>query len=197
MRIWMKTISIGAIRSRVEPRSILLTLGFTALTIAAAKVRVYLGFTPVPVTLQTMVAILAGMILGRKLGVVAMAQYLLLGLAGAPVFSAAQVGHAALRSATFGYIPGLLLAAYVSGLVWEKLGRRGVRAAMISGILGAAAVYVIGVPWFACWQTIVTGQSAVVCSTRAWLLGMMPFIGADMLKAVIAAGIVGGSTKRF
>ncbi len=193
----MKTIDASAIRSRVEPRSILLVFGFTALTIAAAQTRIPLPFTPVPVTLQTMVAILAGMVLGRKLGAISQAQYLLLGLAGVPIFASAPFGGpAAVLSPSFGYIPGFILAAYLSGLAWEKLGRRGVKAAMISGLLGAAAIYVVGVPWLACWLFTHTGQPAMHCAVQAWVVGLVPFIGVDALKAVIVAGIVKGVASR-
>jgi biotin transport system substrate-specific component len=187
----LRSTITSAIKTRVEPRSIFLTVGFTAATILAARLIVPLPFSPVPVTLQTMAAILAGMFLGKKLGAVSQAQYLLLGLAGAPVFANAPFGGpGALLSPSFGYIPGMIAAAYLSGWAWEKSGKKGLKSAATSAALGASAMYLIGVPWLTCWLMVTTGQSAAVCAGHAWLVGFVPFIGADALKVAASAAMV-------
>lgn len=179
-------------RSRVERNGLLLAAAFTAASVIAGH-GVRLPFTEVPVTLQTFVAVLAGMTLGRKLGALSQIQYLIIGLAGAPVFANPPFGGPAyFASPSFGYLPGLVLAAYASGWAWEKLGRKGLKSAAVSAALGASVIYLIGVPYLACWLMVTTGKSAATCATLAWMKGLLPFIGPDALKvsavAVIAAG---------
>jgi len=65
-------------------------------------------FYPVPMTMQTLAVLLVGGLLGPKLGVAAVAGYLALGLAGAPVFHAGLSGPAVLMGPTGGYLAGFL-----------------------------------------------------------------------------------------
>ncbi|MEN6370959.1 MAG: biotin transporter BioY [Armatimonadota bacterium] len=190
----MKLTSIGAVKTRVNTKSILLVFGFALLSAVAARTRFCLPYILIPITLQTMVAALAGMILGKKLGALSQAQYLVMGLAGAPVFTYPPFGGPAMfLSPTFGYIPGFILGAYVAGLAWEKLGRRGMKSATISATLGIASIYIIGVPWFAGYLLVTTGQPASVCVAQAWLTGLAPFVGAEVFKVITAAAIASKS----
>lgn len=186
----MRMTSISAVRSRVNTRSILLVFGFALLSAVAARTKFCLPYILIPITLQTMVAVLAGMILGSRLGALSQAQYLVMGLAGAPVFTYPPFGGPAMfLSPTFGYIPGFILGAYVAGLSWEKLGRKGMKNAIVSAAFGIAAIYVIGVPWFAGYLLVTTGQPASVCVAQAWLTGLAPFVGAEVFKVCTAAAI--------
>ena len=63
----------------------------TVLTAAAAQVSIPLPFTPVPFTLQPMVVLLGGAVLGSRLGMCAQVLYLLAGIAGFPVFAASPL----------------------------------------------------------------------------------------------------------
>jgi len=187
----MRHIRIGAIKSRVQARDVLLTFGFTALTVLAARTSVHLPFTPVPVTMQTLAAILAGMLLGSRLGALSQLQYLALGLAGAPVFAnPPHGGPAAVLSPSFGYIPGFVVGAFLAGWSWEKLGRRGLPNAALAGALGAAAIYAAGVPWYTGYLMLTTGRPATECVVRSWLQSAAPFIGVDAFKVAAAAAIV-------
>jgi biotin transport system substrate-specific component len=193
----MKTTITTAIKSRVQSRVFLTTAAFTALTIVCARVMVPLPFTPIPVTLQTMAAVLAGMMLGKRLGAFSQVQYLLIGLMGAPVFANPPFGGpGAILSPSFGYILGFGAGAYVAGSVWEMLGRRGPKEAMLAAVLGALTIHSVGVPWLACVLKLTTGQTMLACASHALLLGFLPFIGADLLKATAAAVMVGGPRLR-
>ncbi len=181
--------SVTGTMSRRLVRSLVFAAGFTAITVMAAKCRLYVPFTEIPFTLQTMVVVLAGLMLGSRLAAISQFQYMLLGLAGAPVFASGLGGPAAFLSPSFGYIPGFIVGAYVTGLAYEKLGRHGFRNAAAAGVLGTCAIYLIGTPYLAVWTMIHTGKPALQCAAHAWAAGMMPFVVIDIFKAVIAAGV--------
>ena len=95
---------------------------FIALTALSAFVRIPLFFTPVPLTLQTFFVLLSGALLGRKLGVLAQAAYLSLGLTGQQVFTGTGSGSLYLLGPTGGYVVGFVLASFLAGclLIKEK-----------------------------------------------------------------------------
>ena len=186
----MKKILAGAIWPRVRSKDVLLAFLFTGATAAAARTSFHLPFTPVPVTLQTLSAILAGLTLGSRLGALSQLQYLALGLAGAPIFANPPYGGpAAFLSPSFGYIPGFAAGAFLAGWSWERVGRKSFAGAALAAALGAAAIYAAGVPWLAGYLIVTTGQTASECAVQSWLTGAAPFIGADALKVVVAAAI--------
>ena len=83
---------------------------FAVMTAIGARLTI-----PVPIlpfTLQTMFAMLAGLVLGKKKGAASQLLYMLMGLAGIPVFTSV-CGPAALFAPSFGYIIGFVLCAYV------------------------------------------------------------------------------------
>ena len=95
-----------------------------AMTAAAAQVSVPLPFTPVPFTLQPMVVLLGGAVLGARLGMAAQVVYLLAGIAGLPVFAASAVlpqGALRLLGPTGGYLMSYPFAAFLTGLLAEKV----------------------------------------------------------------------------
>src|ERR1051326_5111641 len=100
----------------------------TALTAAAAQISVPLPFTPGPFTFQPMVVLLGAMALGSRLGMTSQILYVMLGIAGAPVFAASPTlpqGIARLLGPTGGYLMAYPVAAFVAGwLAGRGLGRR-------------------------------------------------------------------------
>ncbi|MDM7856467.1 biotin transporter BioY [Cellulomonas alba] len=73
------------------------------------------GPAGVPFTLQTFAVVLAGLVLGARRGLAAVALYLVVGLAGVPVFADHSAGLAVLTGPTGGYLVGFLAAATVAG----------------------------------------------------------------------------------
>src|SRR5215211_7550656 len=106
----------ATLRLAFFPRSRLLTdvllvvggAGFVAL---AAQIEIHLGFTPVPITLQTFAVLLVGAGLGAALGAASLALYLLVGVMGAPVYAGGEGGWEWIQGATGGYLIGFLVAA--------------------------------------------------------------------------------------
>ena len=122
-------------------RALGLGLGILAL-IVSARIRVPLPWTPVPVTLQDLVALLCGALLGPQIGVLATATYLGLGLAGLPVF-AAGAGLAYLAGPTGGYLLGFVAAAALVGVL-RPVGRS-YWAMLLVLFAGEALIHAVGV----------------------------------------------------
>ena len=127
-----------------QTRKIVFCGVFAALMAVGANVSPFLTIGGVPITLQLMFAILAGGILGSRLGALSMVVYMLLGLVGAPVFAQFKGGPSHLLSPTFGFILSFIFVAYVTGkLVGEK--RNNSKASYLSaGILSILLNYMIG-----------------------------------------------------
>ena len=153
---------------------------FVILTAISAFVRIPLGFTPVPLTLQTFFVLLSGSLLGRKLGFLTQSIYMLLGLTGFQVFTGSGVGSLYLFGPTGGYIAGFVLASFLAGGLFlrEKQGWM----VVFFGLLFADLVLLsCGMLWL---------KVSLSCSlSRAFLLGFLPFIPGDILKVIFAAVI--------
>ena len=129
-----------------------------------------LPFTPVPVTAQTFVVILAGLILGSTFGSLSMLMYLFTGLAGLPFFSGSVAGLAILKSPTIGYIIGFFLAAQIIGRLSHN--------PILAIALGTMTIYMTGV----------VGLMMIlnISMVDAFSIGVIPFMIGDMIKAALA-----------
>lgn len=148
-----------------------LVAGAALATALAAQVRLYLPFTPVPVTLQTGIVLLAGGLLGWRLGALSQGLYLGLAALGLPLLAGP-----ALLGPTGGYLLGFVLAAAIMGLACDRLAAHGPLVGVVAGTL---AIYACGTLWL----SLLTGQSLLA----ALQLGVLPFVAGDVLKA---AGVV-------
>jgi biotin transport system substrate-specific component len=118
---------------------------FVALMAIGANITTIFPFMVVggvPITLQTFFCILAGALLGSRLGAIAMSVYVLVGLVGAPVFAQFKGGFATVVSPTFGFLLSFILVAYVTGLIIEKNGSKA--SYVIATLIGTAINYVVG-----------------------------------------------------
>jgi len=188
-----QTISISATRL-TGWRALAAALVGTALTAACAKIAFYLPGNPVPVTMQVLAVVLCGMVLGSRLGALAQLQYVAAGLAGAPVFASGKFGLAALLSPTGGYIIGFVAAAYVVGLLTEKLQRPTFLLCALAGLIGVFVVYTFGAGGLAVWISIVGGKSP---GLSGWILGAAPFVALDAAKVGIATAATSALRRRF
>jgi biotin transport system substrate-specific component len=151
---------------------------FAALISIGAYIAIPIPGTPVPIVLQNMFIILAGFILGPWWGLASIIFYLILGVAGMPVFSGGTGGLVKFAGPTGGYLLGYIPAIVVFGLI-SKAGKNTWYFNIIAGIVGMAAVYVFGVARL----KAVLG----VDWTKAIATGLIPFIPGDIAKIVIAA----------
>tara|TARA_B100001057_G_scaffold315274_1_gene315385 strand:- start:1173 stop:1793 length:621 start_codon:yes stop_codon:yes gene_type:complete len=145
-------------------------------TSAQFKIPLY----PVPVTGQTLVVLLIGMVYGPRLGGVTIAAYLLQGVIGLPVFAGGAFGIATLFGPTGGYLGGFLIAAIVMGILAERGMGRGIVSTVIAMMIGNVVIYVAGVSWLASF----TGAE------KALTAGVLPFLYGDVLKLAVAAGLM-------
>jgi len=161
---------------------ILATAGALGLALLS-QVRIHIPGDPVPVTLQVLAVILLGGLLGPRLAVAAVAEYLLFGLCGLPVFTGLAGGLGTLLGATGGYLFGFLPAAMVCGAIYQRVAGQGyarrVTGAAVAGLIGVGIIYLAGWLWLACW-----GHIGLI---KAFELGVVPFIVADILKVSAAA----------
>jgi biotin transport system substrate-specific component len=172
--------------------SVASVLFVAALTAAAAQVSVPLPFTAVPLTFQPMIVLLGGLALGSKLGLASQVVYLAAGLAGLPVFAASATlppGPLRLLGPTGGYLMAYPVAAFVVGYLAERgLSRRYVTS-VIAMLAGLAIVYACGATWLAFFARLGT-QTAAVGVPAALMTGVAPFVLADLVKLLAAAGIL-------
>ena len=165
-------------------RNVALVVGGAAFVGLTAQLVVPLPFTPVPLSLQTFSVLLVGAVLGSRRGVLSMALYLLAGAAGVPWFSQHQSGWS---FASFGYVVGFVAAAWVVGRLAERGADRHVLRTAALMVLGNVVIYAFG----ASGLVLATGMPL----QRALLLGVVPFLIGDLLKIVVAAGLLPAAWK--
>lgn len=146
------------------------------LTAVGAYIAIPIG--PVPIVLQNLFVMLAGLLLGGRWGLTSVGVYLLAGAVGLPVFAGGTGGIGKFIGPTGGYLLGFAAAAYVIGKISER-GKGLVAIDVLAMILGTIIIYGLGVSWL----KVVTGMSI----TKAVTVGMLPFLFGDALK--IAAAI--------
>jgi biotin transport system substrate-specific component len=174
--------SEGSVRTVSQNRvySMILAALMAGVTAALALVTVPLPFSPVPVTGQTFGVMLGGSLLGPRLGAISQAIYIALGVTGLPVFAGLMAGPGVLAGPTGGYlwafVPGALSVGWLTGRRPTFL--RALGATFAGGVI---VVYLIGVIQLA----LVTG----IGLEDAALLGALPFLPGDCLKAVAAAAV--------
>lgn len=175
--------TVGVVRGAI--RSSGWVLGFVLLLAISAQVKFPLPFTPVPVTMQTLVVIMAGVVLGPWLGLSAVAAYLAAGVIGLPVF-AGPSGLSTLSGATGGYLISFLVATPMVGVLsrrnsdWTHL--------LMLALLAHVVILAMGATWLGVW-----GQMTF---SAACALGVVPFIPGTILKTAIAALLTSRMIRR-
>jgi len=152
---------------------------FALLTALGAFVRIPLPFTPVPITLQTLFVVLAGVYLGGRDAAGSQLAYLGIGAIGLPVF-AGGAGVAHLMGATGGYLLAFPLAAWMVG----ALVRPGDRLLRALAVFTGAKVIIFGLGTV--WLATVLGVDA----SRAIALGVLPFLPGAVIKVAAATLLV-------
>lgn len=150
---------------------------FAALTAVFSQIAIPIG--PVPINLATLAVFCAGALLGPSLGALSLAIYVIIGAAGAPVFSLFRGGIGILTGPTGGYIVGYIPAAFIVGLLIEKLNKSKkiyiYPAAMLCGML---TYFILGTAWF----MFSTGTGFL----GALMVCVVPFLPGDFLKIAVA-----------
>lgn len=122
---------------------------FAALVAVGAFIKVMLPVGPFMVTfsLQFLFALLAGFFLGARLGFLSVLSYLIIGLAGVPIFAhGGGIGY--LARPTFGFLIGFAAAAFVAGKLMEKLDHSKLSHLLFAAFCGEMAYYACGLVYY-------------------------------------------------
>ncbi len=155
---------------------------YASLIAALVAISAYLPIPigPVPIILQNLFILLAGLVLGSRWGLTSMGIYLLIGAIGLPVFNGGKGGLAHFLGPTGGYLIGYALCAFVTGFIAER-GKPGTTRDIVAVIVGDLMLFVPGVPWL----VAATGMTW----NKALLTGFVPFIPGDIIKAAAAVAL--------
>ncbi|WP_347753605.1 biotin transporter BioY [Agrococcus sp. ProA11] len=161
-----------------------LLLVVAGITVVAALAQVEIPMWPVPITGQTLGVMLVAASLGFRRGVAALGGYLLLGLAGAPIFAGFTGSIAAIGKPSFGFIIGFVATAAVVGWLAERRWDR--RPLLAIALFGLASLipFAFGIPYMA---LVLAALGTPVDFAGAMALGFVPFIVGGLVKWAIAA----------
>jgi biotin transport system substrate-specific component len=164
-------------------KKVALALGMACMTGLLAQARIYLDFTPVPITGQNLGVLASGVMLGPWFGALSMLFYLAIGACGVPWFADGHGGMQYLvHSPTLGYLIGFLVVAFLVGRLTEKhLSLRGFWGQIWLMSTGMIIILAIGASYLA--LTLHTTFDETMH------MGVLPFLIGDLLKAALVAGV--------
>ncbi|QII50465.1 biotin transporter BioY [Bacillus paralicheniformis] len=146
----------------------------------------FLQIGGIPLTMQPFFCLLAGLLLGRKLGALAMIVYALVGFVGAPVFASFSGGISVLFKGSAGFILSYIPAAYAAGWITDKVSEPKTGHFFTASLIGTLIIYLIGVNYtylaFSTWLNTPFSYSAV------WKM-MTWFFVKDLAFSVLLAAL--------
>jgi biotin transport system substrate-specific component len=161
-----------------KTKQLILCALLAALTAILSQFAIPIG--PVPINLATFSVFCAGALLGARLGAVSQLIYVLLGLAGIPVFANLRGGVGVVLGPTGGYIAGYVAAAWLVGFIMER-GHSGLPMLIPAMTAGMGLCYLLGTAWFMFSTQSDLGRSLTLC--------VLPFLPGDALKILTAAAL--------
>ena len=176
--VWDRLGPLAAPRTRM----VLGVVTFAVLTALSAKLSILVPGTTVPFTFQPLVVLLGGALMGAGPGAASATLYLLSGSLGMPVFALPGAGIGYLLGPTGGYLLAYPAAAFIAGSLVAKSHFRN----LVAFLAGFAVIYAGGLAWL----TILGGWSTAV------VLGLKPFVLADLVKVVLGVAITAGMRDR-
>ncbi len=166
-------------------RQVGLVIGFSLLTALSAQI--VIPVPPVPFTAQTFAVVLAGALLGSRLGAIAMIVYLIEGAVGLPFFSGGSGGYWHLLGPTGGYLVAFPAAAYITGAFAEHEWDRRFLTAVVAMAIGTLVILLAGWMWFS--LVMRTSPALTVFDT------VLKFLPGDVLKIWAAAAVLPSGWK--
>lgn len=170
-------------RNRNVTLNLVMTGMFSALLIVLSQLSIPTP-TGVPITLQTFAVAITGVILGWKFGLVSTLIYILLGVAGLPVFANFKAGLQAIMGPTGGFIYGFILMVILCGIGSK---RKNILLGILIGIIGLLGCHVLGINHYAFLSNISFWKSALLVS--------IPYFIKDVVSIVLAF-VIGIQVKK-
>ncbi|PKM89084.1 MAG: biotin transporter BioY [Firmicutes bacterium HGW-Firmicutes-12] len=159
---------------------------FSSLICVASLILKFGGDLLVPFSVLPFMVMLAGGILGPRLAALSVAIYVLIGMLGVPVFAKPPFGGLTyILQPSFGFLPGFILAAFFIGKFLEKISSEHIIKYIGAMLLGIAVIYIVGIPYLYAIVKFYLGKPFSLW--KAIQIGMLPFVGLDILKGVLAA----------
>lgn len=169
----------------MEAKNLARTAAMAALICLAGMVMRWASAALVPFSLLPILVLIAGLVLGARYGMLALIVYIFLGLLGLPVFASAPFGGIGyIFKPSFGYLLGDIGAAYVVGKIYN---RQSLSSAIIAVLAGLVLLYAVGLSYLYIAMRVILHQPASVA--LVFTTGFLPFIVADLIKAVLAAWV--------
>jgi biotin transport system substrate-specific component len=159
-------------------KQVAVVLAFSLLVALSAQVVIPLA--PVPITGQTFVVLLAGALLGSRLGALAMLAYLIEGASGLPFFRGGNAGLIYLLGPTGGYLLAYPVAAFLTGWLAERGWDRKYLTAAAAMALGSVVILACGWLWL----------SRFMPAGEAFAVGVARFVVGDAIKVALAAAVL-------
>lgn len=185
-RVLADVIPRPASRARSLAVDATMVLAGVALVALLAKVSFFIG--PIPITGQTLGVIIVGASLGAVRGAASLTTYMLLGLAGLPIFAGPIAGPAYVLSPSFGFILGFIPAAFLAGWFAERAWDRKPWLAFVGFVAASIVPFLVGVPYLALILATVVGAQVTFASVLD--AGVWPFIVPGLIKAAFAALLI-------
>lgn len=162
--------------------SLVLVALFAALTAVGAFIKIPLPI--VPFTMQPIVVFLAGSLLGSKRAFLSQIVYILVGLAGLPVFTQGS-GLTYVFQPTFGYLVGFAIGAYMIGWVVEKVEKPSRKRFIVANLVGTVVIYMIGATYLYAALNLWLDTPTTIAKVLS--IGVFSTIGKDIALAVFTS----------
>ena len=164
---------------------------FAALSAVVSPISVPIPFSPVAINMVHVSIFCAVGLLGAKYGTLSQIVFVLIGVAGLPVFTGFRGGPGVLVDFTGGFIIGNVLCALAAGLIIDKFGRS-VKVLVIAMCTGYIFTYLLGVSWYMHWVNNLSGAMPEdpMTFTRALPIVMLPFLPGEVFKVVISVILI-------
>lgn len=169
---------------KLDVKMMILTSMFTVLTAVGAFIKIPFGAFLPDITLQIFFVALGAVLLGKYYGALAQVLYILIGLAGFPIFTqGGGIGYFVQPS--FGYLLGFIPAAFVIGYLSEKFNRKTISVLFVCSMAGILVDYLIGLPYLYFIMSKVLDKSVNILGLAK--TGFLVFLPGDILKSVVAS----------
>ncbi|HHW23309.1 MAG TPA: biotin transporter BioY [Clostridiaceae bacterium] len=167
---------------KISARDISQIALFTALTAVGAFIKIPIPV--VPITLQVFFVSLSGVLLGSRKGAISQLLYVLIGLAGFPIFTQGG-GIAYVLKPTFGYLAGFIFGAYLTGKMTEKMKEKNIKNLFIAILSGVGVIYAVGVAYLYMINNFYLGKDFTLW--LAFYYGFLLCIGGDLICSYVAS----------